>query len=362
MQSETLLKTLLDLLALDAPSGHEEHVASYILNYLIAHGLSAKKDSHGNVIGYLPGSGKTLLLCAHMDRVPPGKGHIPVRDGDILKSDGTTNLGVDDAGGIVIILEAISSIIKENTPHPPLVVAFTVGEEIGLKGARAIDLSEYPIEYGIVYDNADEAGKLVTSGATYEGFDVEITGKANHPAKDLSNSINALKVFMEIDWMIGVSDEGKSRINVGMVTAGTARNVVPGNVTVAGELRSVLDSNLLKEKLQQLEENVKNVCEKYGATYTFSTERHFSSYTVDISEPLVELYKNLVESRGQQFISGSTFIGSDASALRGEKGIKVFTLSTGVVNEHTKDEWIKISDLLLLTEDLISMVTTLGKS
>lgn len=359
---DALLKILLDLLALDAPSGHEQQVAGYILNFLIAHGMSAKKDIHGNVIGFLPGQGKSLLLCAHMDRVPPGKGHIPVREGDILKSDGTTNLGVDDAGGIAVILQAISMVLKENIPHPPLVLAFTVGEEVGLKGARAIDLSEYAISQGIVYDNADEAGKLVTSGATYEGFDVEIIGRANHPAKDLTNSINALTVFMEIDWMIGVSDEEKSRINVGLVTAGTARNVVPGIVKVQGELRSTLDENGLKEKLATLENNIKKVCEKYGASYTFSTERHFSAYAVDLNEPLVLAYKTLVESKGKTFIQGSTFIGSDASALRGEKGIPVFTLSTGVVNEHTKDEWIKISDLLMLTEDLKDIITQLGKS
>lgn len=359
MQQDILLKTLLELLALDAPSGQEEKVASYILNYLIANGFSAQKDSYGNVVGQLSGEGKPLLLCAHMDRVPPGKGHIPVRDGDILKSDGTTNLGVDDAGGIAIILEAVSHIVKNNLSHPPLVLLFTVGEEIGLKGARAADVSSYGIEYGIVFDNADEAGKVVTSGATYEGFDVEIIGKANHPAKDLSQGINALQIFREIDWMLGISDEGKSRINIGLISGGTARNVIPGTVNVQGELRSTLDDTELAKKLQHLEENIKIVCQKYGATYTFSTERHFSFYEVDISEPLVQLYKTMAESKGKEFITGHTFIGSDASALRGEKGLKVFTVSTGVVNEHTKGEWIKISDLISLTEILIDMIPQL---
>jgi len=361
MQADIFLKTLLDLLALDAPTGHEEHVATYILNYLISLGFSAKKDTHGNVIGSLQGTGNALLLCAHMDRVPPGRGHTPVRDGDILKSDGTTNLGVDDAGGIAIILEAVSYIVRNRIPHPTIVLAFTVGEEVGLRGARAIDLSAYPIEWGIVYDNANEAGSMVSSGATYEGFDVEIIGKANHPAKDLSQSINALQIFMEIDWMIGLSDDNKSRINIGLISGGTARNVVPGNLKVQGELRSILNDSEVAAKLKKIEENIKIVCNKYGATHTFTNDRHFSSYSVDLSEPLVQVYKNVVESKGRNFVTQSTYIGSDTSALRGEKGIKVFTISTGVVHEHTKDEWVKISDLVMLTEDLVDVIKKLKK-
>lgn len=353
---QQLLQTLFELLSIDAPSGHEEKIANLLMQKLQILGLSAKKDGAGNIIGVLPGKGKTILISAHMDRVPPGKGHTPIREGDMLKSDGTTNLGADDAGGIVIILEALKTIIDAKTPHPTIVVAFTVSEEVGIKGARALDLSEYPIDYGIVYDNANETGKVISSGGMYEGFDVEIIGKANHPAKDLSQSINALKVFMDIDWMIGVSDEGASRINIGLISGGTARNVVPGSVSIQGELRSTLDDAKVEVKLKKLEENIKKVCDDYGATYTFATHRHFSSYAVDMKEPIVVLYRNVVEARGGQFISGPTFIGSDTSALRGEKGMKVITVSTGVVNEHTKDEYISISDLVLLTEDLIHIL------
>lgn len=361
MNSDNLLNTLFDLLALDAPSGHEEKIADYVLNYLKHRGFSTKKDAKGNAIGFLPGKGEPILLTAHMDRVPPGKGHIPVKQGDVLHSDGTTNLGTDDAAGIVIILEAIDEVLSRELPHPPLVVACTVEEEVGLQGARALDLSEYNVTYGIGYDNAFEAGALISSGSTYEGFDVEIKGKPTHPGKDLSQGINALKVFLEIDWMIGLSDNDQSRINIGLVTAGTARNVVPGSVQIQGELRTTIDQQKVTEKLKQLEENIKRSCEKYGATYTLSTHRHSSSYEVDLSEPLVQLYKQVIEKKGRQFITKPTYVGSDANALRAEKGIKVFTLATGVKDEHTKDEIVKISDLVMLTEDLVDVIAALGK-
>ena len=361
MNEDQLLKTLYDILALDAVSGHEGKVAVYCLTYLKNLGFDTKTDAKGNVIGYLAGKGEPLLLTAHMDRVPPGKGHTPVREGDILKSDGTTNLGTDDAAGIVIILEAIKSVLESKVSHPPFVVAFTVEEEIGLHGARELDLSVYNVKQGIGYDNAYEAGVLIESGSTYEGFDIEIIGKPTHPGQDLSKGINALKVFLETDWMIGLSDEEKSRINIGLVSGGTARNVVPGSVKIQGELRSVLDDAGVAKKLRILEENLKKICDQYGATYTFVTHRHSSSYIVDLTEPLVVLYKQILEEQGRQLVAKATYVGSDANALRAERNFKIFTLATGVVNEHTGDEWMKVSDLVMLTKDLSLLLKKLGE-
>lgn len=353
---ENFLKTLYEILAIDAPSGQEEKLADFLVKKLATLGIQAGKDTAGNVIGVVEGKGEPLLLTAHMDRVPPGKGNGPMRDGDTLRSDGTTNLGTDDAAGIAIILEAVKSIVDEKINNPSLVILFTVKEEIGLVGARAFDFAKYKVKRGIGYDNAFEAGVLVGSGATYESFDVEIIGKPTHPGKDLSLGINALKIFQEIDWALGVSDKDQTRINIGLVNAGTARNVVPGSVKIQGEVRSTRDTKGVAQKLQQLEENIKRVCSKYGATYTFATTRHAASYTVDENEPLVQAYKSVLEKRGAKLQLKPTFVASDANSLRGEKGLKIFTISTGVVDEHTSKEWVKISDLVQLTEDLVHLL------
>jgi len=362
MDEKTLLKTLHDLLALDAPSGHEEKIAEYTSQYLEKLNFSVKQDTAGNVIGFIQGVGDPILLTAHMDRVPPGRGNTPVLKNNMLKSNGSTNLGTDDAAGIVIILEAVSHIIKNNVKHPPVLAVFTVKEETGLQGARALDMSDYHVTQGICYDNAFEAATIVQNGSTYEGFDAEIIGKPTHPGKDLSMGTNALQVFLETDWMIGLSDENRSRINIGVVSSGTARNVVPGNVVIQGELRSIVSDAGVAQKLTKLENNLKRVCEKHNATYTFSTRRHSSAYSVDLLEPLVQLYKHVIEERGGEFIAKPTYVGSDANVLRAEKNIRVFTISTGVTDEHTVDERVDIHDLLLLTKDLATLLEKLGNA
>src|SRR6185312_7500465 len=132
MPFDRLCKTLLEIVGIPSISGHEEQVRTYLEHRLSDLGVAYQVDEAGNLIGLLSGEGKPLLLNAHMDRVPPGRGHQPVLRDGILYSDGTTNLGADDAAGIAIILEVLTRVIQRQLPHPPLIVVFTVQEEVGL--------------------------------------------------------------------------------------------------------------------------------------------------------------------------------------------------------------------------------------
>src|SRR2546423_11942385 len=178
MSLDQLTQTLIELVGIPSTSGHEEHVRSYLEQKLAGLGLATQIDAVGNLIATLSGEGRPLLLNAHMDRVPPGLGHQPVLRDGVLYSDGSTNLGADDAAGITIILEVVRRTIEQQLPHPPLVLVFTVQEEAGLCGASNFDSTPWHVTDGIVFDNAYEAGVGVSKGATYEAVDGEITG---HP-------------------------------------------------------------------------------------------------------------------------------------------------------------------------------------
>src|SRR5579859_1904842 len=110
MLPNRLCDTLIELVGLPSTPGHEEQVRAYLVQRLAALGLATHIDTAGNLIATLPGEGKPLLLNAHMDRVPPGLGHRPILRDGVLYSDGTTNLGADDAAGIVIILEVLQGV------------------------------------------------------------------------------------------------------------------------------------------------------------------------------------------------------------------------------------------------------------
>src|SRR5713101_5710817 len=154
MLADHLCNTLIELVGMPSTSGHEEHIRNYLERQLAGHGLSTQVDGMGNLVALLPGEGKPLLLNAHMDRVPPGLGHRPVLRDGVLYSDGTTNLGADDAAGLSVILETLARCVEQNIPHPPLVVVCTVQEEVGMHGAAAFDPTPWNVREGLVFDNA----------------------------------------------------------------------------------------------------------------------------------------------------------------------------------------------------------------
>src|SRR5690242_9132675 len=121
MLTQRLYNTLIEIVGIPSTTGHEEQVRAYLEQRLNALGLPTEVDAMGNLVATLAGDGRPLLLNAHMDRVPPGLGHRPVvRDG-ILYSDGTTNLGADDAAGLAVILEILTRIVEQKLPHPPII-------------------------------------------------------------------------------------------------------------------------------------------------------------------------------------------------------------------------------------------------
>ena len=353
-----LYQTLLELVALPSTSGHEEQVRAYLEQRLEQSGLSSRVDTAGNLITTLPGQGRPLLLNAHMDRVPPGLAHTPVLRDGVLYSDGTTNLGADDAAGIAIVLEILTRVIEEHLPHPPLVIVFTVEEEVGLRGASAFDPTPWSVSEGIVFDNAFEAGVVVSQGATYVAFDIEISGRTGHPGKDLSQTVNALEIFRAARYPHGSLNNDQTRILLGRVTAGSARNAVPASVHIEGELRSFESAEARQRYMQAIQQAFEEAARQSGGSVNITFDPHCSSYVVDENEPLLQLYRDVLAQRGETLRLQPTFIGSDTGAFR--PAVKAFTISTGVVNEHSTGEYVPLEPLGRVVEDVLLLLSLLN--
>jgi len=352
--SDRLCNTLIELLGLPSTSGHEEQVRDYLVRYLSTLGLSSSSDESGNLIATMTGEGKPLMLNAHMDRVPPGLGHQPILRNSILYSDGTTNLGADDAAGIVIILEILRRIVEQRLPHPPLVIVFTVQEESGMCGATGFDSSYWNVTDGIVFDNAFEAGVVVSQGAAYEAFDMTITGRTGHPGKDLAQTVNAIQIFHETSYPYGSLANDQTRINIGRITGGSARNAVPAHLFIEGELRSFEPLEIRERYKQAIRNAFERTAERLGGNAVVSFKTHSIGYTVGEDEPLLQTYRAVLAQRGATLRMQPTFIGSDASSFR--PNVKAFTISTGVVNEHSVEEYVPLAPLEQVVEDGLQVV------
>lgn len=355
MYAEQLLETLRELIRLPSTSGHEERIRTYLEEKLLELGIACEVDEVGNLIAYLSGDGQPILLNAHMDRVLPGKGHEPVfRDGN-LYSDGTTNLGADDAAGITVILEIVRRIIVEKLPHPPLLLVFTVEEEVGLCGATRFDgLRWGHVKDGIVFDNAFEAGVVVDQGAAYEAFIVDIHGKTGHPGKDLSSTVSVIEIFRHTPYPHGSLDHDQTRIAIGLIQGGQARNAIPDHLRLEGEIRSYAPLAQRERYKKQISEAFVQTARQYGGDAEVEFISHSTGYHVELTEPLLHLYSEVLSERGERLQTRPTFIGSDTSGFR--PAIRVFTLSTGVMNEHSLQEYVPVEPLEQLVVDTLRLL------
>jgi dipeptidase D len=141
-----------ELTRIARPPKAEGPAREHALAWAAARSLEAAVDDEGNVVVRVPAtSGRErapgVVLQAHLDMVcerdpdspfDPREGRIDVRvDGDWVRADGTT-LGADNGIGVAAALAVADDTTVE---HGPLELVFTVSEEQGLDGAKALDAS-----------------------------------------------------------------------------------------------------------------------------------------------------------------------------------------------------------------------------
>lgn len=174
VNQERLLNDFLELVVVEGPTRNERKIADKIKAELAEMDLVAIEDdagskirgNTGNLLVNIPGNvsgAPSLLFAAHMDTVPLAVGVKPIIKDGYITSDGTTALGGDNRAGVAEILEAVREIKEHNLPHGDLQLLFTVAEEGGLLGARALDPSVLTADFGFAVD-VFEANQLYTQG------------------------------------------------------------------------------------------------------------------------------------------------------------------------------------------------------
>ena len=134
MDPTDLLRHMLEI---ESPSGHEEELATFLVERMAAWGFDARIDQAGNAVGVRCGSDtadgavREIVLLGHMDTVP---GPVPVRiEGDRLYGRGA----VDAKGPLAAFVAAAAQV--EPPPGVRITVIGAVEEEAATsKGARHV--------------------------------------------------------------------------------------------------------------------------------------------------------------------------------------------------------------------------------
>ena len=356
---------LIELIKIDSLSRRERDVAMRLKREMEELGATVSIDDAGekvggnvgNLIAHFPGNvanATPLLLSAHMDTVVPGEGVTPIREGDILRTDGRTVLGGDDKSGVAIICETLRVIKENRLPCSDVDVVFTICEEAGLIGAKCLDVSRLRARTGLVLDS-DSVGFLLTKAPAANRMEFRVHGLGAHAGICPENGINAIQVAAEgiAQMRLGRIDH-ETTANIGVVEGGMAVNIVPSQVILRGEARSHS-----QEKLDRQTEHMKRcleeaaarrVLELDGKRHTAKIEakidRDYDRMDVPDSAPIVKLVHAAAKSLSLEVRTLATGGGCDANVLN-KKGLVVANLSTGMREIHTVNEWLDLNDLHL---------------
>ncbi|HQD71390.1 MAG TPA: M20/M25/M40 family metallo-hydrolase [Limnochordia bacterium] len=362
---ERLVNEFLTLVQIDSFAGEEREIADYLRRQLTELGLDVTEDdagktiggSAGNIIAQLPGRSDkpTIMFCAHMDRVAPGKGIKPVVEDGIIRSDGTTILGADDAAGIAAILEALRVVKEAGVPHGSLEVVFTIAEEGGLFGAKALDRSRLKADFAYFLDSNDQVGAIINRAPSHQNLDFTFHGKAAHAGVSPELGINAIRIAAEAiaSMNLGRIDH-ETTANAGVIHGGMATNIVPETCTVKCEARS-LDPAKLKTQVDHMMAAAQNSAAKYESKVDIKLTDCYPAYTIPDSHPVIQLAAKACRAIGVNPLTKGTGGGSDANILNG-KGLPSVVLGLNYKDAHSTGESMAVEDLVKVTELVVSII------
>ncbi|MCQ4161524.1 peptidase T [Roseomonas sp. GC11] len=144
--------------------------------------------------------GADLLLNAGRDiwlRVADHPEILPYHGEEILFSDGTSVLGADNKAAIATIMTALDTLRAGGTPHGDILVAFVPDEEIGLRGAKALDLARFPADFAYTIDCC-ERGEVVWETFNAAQVVIDITGVTAHPMSAKGVLVNPILLAAEL--------------------------------------------------------------------------------------------------------------------------------------------------------------------
>lgn len=225
LKPEIVWKFFHQITQVPRPSKKEGQIIRYLESFAKEYNIAIKKDVVGNILMSKPATPgyenlPTVILQSHMDMVCEKNSdkvfdfeNDPIEtvvEGEWLHANGTT-LGADNGIGMAAELALLAS---DDIKHGPLECLFTVDEETGLTGAKALDAGFMTGKILLNLDSEDEGelfigcagGKDTQAKFLYEQFPspadqvyfrIDVKGlKGGHSGSDIHLGLgNANKIL-----------------------------------------------------------------------------------------------------------------------------------------------------------------------
>jgi tripeptide aminopeptidase len=351
-----VLELFLELAAIPSPSGEERAVADVVLRYLGGLGLEADEDVFGNVYARIEptAEGTPLFFCAHLDTVPPSGELRPVVEDGVIRNAGVTILGADNKAAVVQMLDGVRRVLVENRPHAGIELLFTRQEEIGLLGAAAFDHTRLHAGLGFVYDQEGPIGEIILGAPFAQGLEATFHGRAAHAGMAPEEGRSAIQAAAKAiaDLRLGRVDE-VTTANVGVISGGTAGNIVPEVCSFLAEARSH-DEGKLGDLVQEMLDACAFAASETECELQTELRKTYRGYRFAKGDDVVRLAADGLGRCGHEVRYGLSGGAADANVFN-ERGLRCVNLAHGVHDFHSPDERIAVADLEAMVDVTVAL-------
>jgi acetylornithine deacetylase len=368
----------LDVFTADEVEGLKEHPGFFPTP---AYGKYGYKN-RPNVVGKWAGSGggKSLILCGHIDVVPPDPVDAWTRDpwcGDIDDGKVHGRGAMDMKGGIAAMTYTLKSLQKAGIRlKGDLMLATTIEEEEGgTGGVLASILRGHTADAAIIVECHYREIHIASSGIA--NFRIKVLGKAAHAGR-AHLGINAiLKAWKVCQALVELNDERQERIhysyvesiaprstniNIGTIEGGHSPSMIPNRVNLECQIRYPPNSQNLADVMQEVEARVEEAAAADAWLKENPPEVEWFGWKSrpheqDIGHPFVQMLKRHAEDvQGCEvgFAGGTS--ANDARFFVNYANTPAVLFGPTGGNIHAIDEYVTIEELVGTAKTLALLI------
>ncbi len=324
---------LYNLVEIPSVTNNERDISNFVKDQLDEIGMDVVQFGQ-NVLGKFGSGSPSLMLCGHLDTVPP---YIPPR---IVAGKLYGRGAADDKGGIAAVIDAITN-CKKYSFSGTLLAVFVVDEEGNSTGIDEM-MPKLPVDFGVVCEPTNL--EIVNGHKGRIVLQVESIGKAAHASKPAMGR-NAIVKMAEV--IIKLEDFklrthpilGKETLTVSQISGGIADNVIPDRCIIEAEYRHVPPNNPFKiiRSLHSFLPDVK-------LSFIKDPKRFTNPFYLPEHRIIDELTGALTELGTKPNVTTMDAC-TDASRLNAAS-IPTIVFGPGAIEQaHTSDEWIALEQV-----------------
>ncbi len=298
-------------------------------------------DIHPQILTF---SGTDLCLNAEQQiwlRVDEHPEILAYPNEEIIFSDGTSVLGADNKAAVTVVMTLLENLTAEHQ-HGDIVVAFVPDEEVGLRGAKALDLKRFDVDFAWTIDCC-ELGEIVYENFNAAQAQIRFTGVTAHPMSAKGVLVNPLLMATDyINHFDRLQTPEHTADREGYVWF-NGMEAVQGYAVLSASIRD-FDKARFEARKQQIGEVAELIAQAHPtARVEFEVTDVYSNISNAIGEDrrAVDLIFEAMEQAGVMPKPTPMRGGTDGAALSA-KGILTPNFFTGAHNFHSRFEFLPL--------------------